>query len=164
MTTPTPPLGPKARMGQGVAQPRSDPRVRKHSGRAGKRGRAWQGRSRYHCSVRNHHVHEAAGAPIPSRCNTRAIGHQLERLLEQGVVVDVHVGSTNPPARCDIRATEVQQVYPIELNVAIEGHVGCTKPQAQCKRLAIDLANSNAVAGVLRRVPRQEGSGPVVAL
>ena len=135
-----------------------------HSGRAGTRRGSLLGRSRHKDRILQHLAHEAVGAPIPSGCNSLAIGPRLVRLLNRGVVIEVHVGSTNPPTRCNIRAIQVQGVRPIELDVAIDELVGCTKPQAQCKHLAEELANSDVVAGVLRRVPRHEGVGPVVAL
>ena len=85
---------------------------------------------------------EEAGAPLPLRCNTRAIELQRVRLLEQGVTVEVLVGCTKPPTRCNKRAIDVQLDCPIEGKVVEVEHVGSPLPRHGDNSHAEKLANS----------------------
>ena len=85
---------------------------------------------------------EEAGAPLPLRCNTRAIELQRVRLLEQGVTVEVLVGCTKPPTRCNKRAIDVQLDCPIEGKVIKVEHVGSPLPRHGDNSHAEKLANS----------------------
>ena len=82
-------------------------------------------------SAQHHLAREAAGAPLPLRCNMRAIELRLVRLLQRGVVIDVHVGCTKPQAKCNKRVIAVHLECPILEEVAIDELVGSPLPKAR---------------------------------
>ena len=104
------------------------------------------------------------GAPLPLRCKMLVSHLRHDRLLELGVPIEEDVEGHHSPRQVQYPCYSSSTSLSNRARCGNRRTCGDTTPQAQCRCLAGKLANSSVVVGVQRRVPRQEGSGPIVAL